>query len=130
MKNFVLIAALAASSILAPAQAAPANGLGQTLTGVGQTLVAVLQRPVGTVTDIVRGYPGITQELVPIGVDLLLVVPSLLRGEPITQNIRTVTVALPGPAFLNQNIVNIPDTLRVNVAASGPLVVTIGTGGR
>ncbi|WP_439638271.1 hypothetical protein [Nevskia sp.] len=123
MKKLVLIAALAASSVLAPAQAAPANGL-------GQTLAAVLQRPVGTVTDIVRGYPAITQELAPIGVDLLLVVPSLLRGEPITQNIRTVTVALPGPAFLNQNIVNIPDTLRVNVAASGPLVVTIGTGGR
>ncbi len=123
MKKLVLIAALAASSVLAPAQAAPANGL-------GQTLAAVLQHPVGTVTDIVRGYPAITQELAPIGVDLLLVVPSLLRGEPITQNIRTVTVALPGPAFLNQNIVNIPDTLRVNVAASGPLVVTIGTGGR
>lgn len=123
MKKLVLIAALAAGSVLAPAQAAPANGL-------GQTLAAVLQHPVGTVTDIVRGYPAITQELAPIGVDLLLIVPSLLRGEPITQNIRTVTVALPGPAFLNQNIVNIPDTLRVNVAASGPLVVTIGTGGR
>ncbi|MCX7070164.1 MAG: hypothetical protein NTW01_04090 [Gammaproteobacteria bacterium] len=123
MKKLVLITALAASSVLAPAQAAPANGL-------GQTLAAVLQRPVGTVTDIVRGYPAITQELAPIGVDLLLVVPSLLRGEPVTRNIRTVTVALPGPAFLNQNIVNIPDTLRVNVAASGPLVITVGTGGR
>jgi hypothetical protein len=39
---------------------------------------------------------------------------------------RTVTVALPGPALLNQNIVNIPDTLRVNVAGSGSLVITVG----
>lgn len=129
MKKLVLIAALAAGSVLAPVQAAPANGLGQTLTGVGQTLAAVLQRPVGTVTDIVRGYPGITQELAPIGIDLLLVLPAVLRGEPIAPNVRTVTVPLPGPAFLNQNLINVPDTLRVNVSASGPLVVTIGTGG-
>ncbi|MBA4286961.1 MAG: hypothetical protein C0434_15670 [Xanthomonadaceae bacterium] len=123
MKKLIIAAALAAASALVPAQAAP-NG------GLGQTLVAVLQRPVGTVTDIVRGYPAITQELAPIGVDLLLAVPALLRGEPIAPNVRTVTLALPGPAFLNQNIVNIPDTLRVNVSASGPLVITVGTGGR
>jgi len=123
MKKLIIATALVAASALAPAQAAP-NG------GLGQTLAAVLQRPVGTVADIVRGYPAITQELAPIGVDLLLVVPALLRGEPIAPNIRTVTVALPGPAFLNQNIVNIPDTLRVNIAGSGPLVITVGTGGR
>jgi hypothetical protein len=122
MKKIIITAALAAVSALVPAQAAPAGGLAQTLT-------AVLQRPVGTVTDIVRGYPGITQELAPIGVDLLLVLPALLRGEPIAPNVRTVTVPLPGPAFLNQNLVNVPDTLRVNVSASGPLLITIGTGG-
>ena len=122
MQKIIFATALAAASATMPALAGPANGLAQTVT-------AVLQRPVGTVTDIVRSYPAITQELAPIGIDLLLVLPAVLRGEPIAPNVRTVTVALPGPAFLNQDIVKIPDTLRVNVSASGPLVVTVATGG-
>lgn len=124
MKKTFIAAALVAASSIIPAQAAPTFG-----QGLGQTLQAVLQRPVGTVGDIVRGYPGVVHELAPIGIDLFLVLPAILRQQPIAPNMRTITVALPGPAFLNQNLVNIPDTLRVNVQGSGPLVITVGTGG-
>ena len=124
MKKTFIAAALLAASTIIPAQAAPTVG-----QGLGLTLQAVLQRPVGTVTDIVRGYPGIINEVAPVGIDLFLVIPALLTKTPIAPNFRTVTVPLPGPAFLNMNLVNLPGALRVNVAASGPLVVTVATGG-
>jgi len=118
-KVFFAAAVLAASSII-PAQAAPTIGV-----GFGQTLQGVLQRPVGTVTDIVRGYPGLTMEFAPTGVDFLLLVPAVLRGQPISPNVRSFTVPLPGPAFLNQTLVNVPDTVRVNLVASGNAGVVI-----
>lgn len=118
-KIFIAAAVLAASSII-PAQAAPTIGV-----GLSQTLQGVLQRPVGTVTDIVRGYPGLTMELAPTGVDFLLLVPAVLRGQPISPNVRSLTVPLPGPAFLNQTLVNVPNTVRVNLVASGNAGVVI-----
>jgi len=123
MKKIIIAAAIAAVSALIPAQAGPAAGLGQTLTGV-------LQRPVGTVTDIVRSYPTLTQELAPTGVDFLLLVPAVLRGQPISPNVRTITVPLPGPAFLNQTLINVPNTVRVNLVAGGPSGAVIVFGGR
>lgn len=121
MKKIIIAAAIAAASVLVPAHAAPAAGLGQTLTGV-------LQRPVGTVTDIVRGYPGLTNELAPIGVDFLLLVPAVLRGEPVSPAVRTATIPLPGPAFLNQRLVNVPNAVSVNLIAGGPSGVVIRFG--
>lgn len=123
MKKIIIAAAIAAASALAPALAAPAGGLGQTLTGV-------LQRPVGTVTDIVRSYPTLTNELAPIGVDFLLLVPAVLRGEPVSPAVRTATIPLPGPAFLNQTLVNVPNAVRVNLVAGGPTGAVIVFGGR
>jgi hypothetical protein len=125
MKNTFIAAVIVAAAALAPAHAAPTLG-----EGLGQTVQAVLQRPVGTVADIVRGYPGTIGNLAPLSIDLFLIVPSVLRGQPIDPNLRRIVVPLPGPAFLNQNLLNIPDVMRVNVSASGPLVVTVATGGR
>ncbi len=123
MKNIIIAAALATAAALIPAQAAPAGGLGQTLTGV-------LQRPISTVTDIVRSYPSLTQELAPIGVDLLLVVPAVLRGTPVGPSVRTATIPLPGPAFLNQTLVNVPGTVRINVVAANQAGLVFVFGGR
>ena len=122
MKKAIVAAAVVAASALIPAQAQQVGSLGQTLQGV-------LQRPVGTVTDIVRGYPSLTMELAPIGIDFFLLVPAVLSGSPVSPNLRSATIPLPGPAFLNQTLVNVPDTVRINVIAGGPsgLVFAFGS---
>lgn len=124
MKHPLIAATLAAAAALAPAHAAPTVG-----QGLVQTVQAVAQRPIGTVTDIVAGYPGTIRFVAPLGIDLFQAGVAVLRGQPIDPNSRSIVVPLPGPAFLNRDLINRPDVLRVNLNASGPLVITVATGG-
>ncbi len=119
MKKTFIAAAVVAASALIPAQAQQG------------AFGAALQRPSGGLGEGIRmSYSNIIKELAPTGVDLLLIVPAVLRGQPVGPNIRQIVLPLPGPAFLNLPLVNVPGTISVNVRGGGPVVVTIGTGGR
>lgn len=119
-----LVVSAAASS---PAMAAPA--VGGVVGGVLGTVQAVLANPAGTVRGVVEALPAITNDTVAGLTNALNAVPPVLLGTPGLRNTsQAITVPLPGPAFLNVTVLDIPGKLSVNATSAGPVVVTITTG--
>lgn len=122
LKRAAMVAGLALS---APAMAAPGGIVG----GVIGTVEAVLGDPAGTVRGLVTALPAITNDAVGGLTNALNAVPPTLLGTPGLQNTtRSIVVPLPGPAFLNATVANIPGRLSVSAVGGGPVVVTITTG--
>ena len=126
MSKMLLVTALmSAAMVSAPAMAAPGGVVG----GVVGTVEAVLRNPGGTVSNVLTALPAITNVTVSGATNALNAVPPILLGTPGLQNTRqSIIVPLPGPAFLNVTVANIPGALSVRATAAGPVVVTITTG--
>lgn len=118
-------ALLAGMALSAPTMAAPGGVVG----GVVGTVEAVLADPAGTVAGLLTALPAITNDAVGGVTNALNALPPTLLGTPGLQNTtRSITVPLPGPAFLNATVANIPGKLSVSATGGGPVVVTITTG--
>lgn len=125
MKKFVLAAVAATTLFGASAQAAPV-GVVRGLVGTG---VAVLQAPGTTIATVITGRSVYTGNLAPLGLNFANAIVPILVGRNIPTTVETLTLPLPGPEFLNLNLVNVPGRALLNVKASGPVVVTFATGG-
>ncbi len=125
-KKTILALALTAA-VSTPAMAAP-GGVGG---GVLGTVRAVLAAPGSTVAGLVEALPTITNDAVAGVTNALNAVPPTLLGTPGLQNTsQSITVPLPGPAFLNATVARLPGKLSISATGAGPLVVTITTGNR
>ncbi|WP_439638270.1 hypothetical protein [Nevskia sp.] len=126
-KKTILALALAAAAVSTPAMAAPGGVVG----GVLGTVRAVLAAPGSTVAGLVEALPTITNDAVAGVTNALNAVPPTLLGTPGLQNTsQSITVPLPGPAFLNATVARLPGKLSISATGAGPLVVTITTGNR
>ena len=126
--NKKLILALTLSvAASTPAMAAPA--IGGVVGGVLGTVKAVLAEPGPTVVGLVKALPDITNDAVAGVTNVLNAVPPVLLGTPGLQNTsQSITLPLPGPAFLNATVADLPGKLSVSATGAGPIVVTITTG--
>lgn len=126
-KKTILALALTAAAVSTPAMAAPGGVVG----GVLGTVRAVLAAPGSTVAGLVEALPTITNDAVAGVTNALNAVPPTLLGTPGLQNTsQSITVPLPGPAFLNATVARLPGKLSISATGAGPLVVTITTGNR
>ncbi|MCX7070163.1 MAG: hypothetical protein NTW01_04085 [Gammaproteobacteria bacterium] len=126
-KKTILALAITAAAASTPAMAAPGGVVG----GVVGTVRAVLAAPGTTVAGLVEALPTITNDAVAGVTNALNAVPPVLLGTPGLQNTsQSITVPLPGPAFLNATVAHLPGKLSVSATGAGPLVVTITTGNR
>lgn len=127
--NKKIVAGLALCGMVAsaPAMAAPGGVVG----GVVGTLQTVLADVPGTLTTVVQALPVIVNDTV-AAVDVAggAVGPLLLGSPGLQSRSQSITVPLPGPAFLNATVLNVPGTLGVTATGGGPIVVTITTGPR
>ncbi|MBA4286960.1 MAG: hypothetical protein C0434_15665 [Xanthomonadaceae bacterium] len=124
-KKLMLALALSATAVSTQAMAAPGGVVG----GVLGTVKAVLAEPGPTVGGLLKALPAITNDAVAGVTNALNAVPPVLLGTPGLQNTsQSITLPLPGPAFLNATVANIPGKLSVSATGAGPIVVTITTG--
>lgn len=122
MKKIVLAAAAVAALVSVPAHAAVVQN---TLAVVK----AVLTEPGVSLTNIVKALPDITNDTVAGVANVANALPPILLGtSPLQNTTQTVVVPLPGPAFLNADLVNIKGALGVNVNLASPLTITLTTG--
>lgn len=119
--------ALCAAMAAAPATAAPGGVVG----GVVGTLQLVLADVPGTLNNVVRALPALVNDTVAT-VDVAggAVGPLLLGTPGLQARSQSIVVPLPGPAFLNATVLNVPGTLSVRAVGGGPVVVTVTTGPR
>lgn len=124
-KKLMLALALSTAAVSMPAMAAPGGVVG----GVLGTVKAVLAEPGPTVGGLLKALPDITNDAVAGVTNALNAVPPVLLGTPGLRNTsQSITLPLPGPAFLNATVANIPGKLSVSATGAGPIVVTITTG--
>lgn len=124
-KQLLLAVVLSGAAMSTPAMAAPGGVVG----GVVGTVEAVLGNPGGTVSNLLTALPTITNDAVAGVTNALNAVPPILLGTPgLTNTTQSIVVPLPGPAFLNATVANIPGGLSVRATGAGPIVVTITTG--
>jgi hypothetical protein len=126
-KQIVAALALCSAMVSAPAMAAPGGVVG----GVVGTVQAVLGDVPGTLNNVVRALPLIVNDTV-AAVDIAggTVGPLLLGTGGLQSRSQSIIVPLPGPAFLNATVLNVPGTLGVRVIGGGPIVVTVTSGPR
>jgi hypothetical protein len=124
-KKLMLALTLSAAAMSTPAMAAPGGVVG----GVLGTVKAVLAEPGLTIGGLLKALPDITNDAVAGVGNTLNAVPPILLGTPGLQNTsQSIVLPLPGPAFLNATVANIPGKLSVSATGAGPIVVTITTG--
>lgn len=126
MNKFLLAAAATTALFGATAQAAPVGLVG----GVVGTGVAVLNAPLLTVNNLVQRRAAYLGNVAPLGLNVAkTIVPILIaKNGNVPSTVEDLSIPLPGPDFLNVNLVNVPGRLLVNVQAAGPVVVTVKTG--
>lgn len=121
--KMMLIAAAAAMTV-APAQAA-----GPIVDNVVATVQSVLASPSSTITNVIKALPVVLDSTAAGFANVSSVVaPALLGTGPIQTSTQTIVVPLPGPAFLNADLVKINGVLGANVSLSNPITVTLTTG--
>lgn len=128
MKTKIAVALMVIGSMVsAPAFAAPGGVVG----GVVGTVQAVLGNVPGTLNNVVRALPAVVNDTVAT-VDVAggAVGPLLLGTPGLQSRSQSIIVPLPGPAFLNATVLNVPGTLSVRAVGAGPVVVTVTTGTR
>lgn len=126
MNKFLIAAAAATALFGSVAQAAPVGLVG----GVVGTGTAVLSAPLLTVSNLVQRRASYAGNLAPLGLNFAVtIVPILIaKNGNVPSTVETLSIPLPGPDFLNMNLVNVPGRVQVNVQAAGPVVVTYKTG--
>ncbi len=124
MKKTALAAAALASLMSIPAQAG-----GPIVQNTVEVLKAVFAYPNTSLGNIVKALPDILNDTV-AGVANVgnALPPALFRTSPQQTTTQTIIVPLPGPAFLNANLVNIQGEIGVNVTLASPLTITLTTG--
>lgn len=121
----ILLVAVAGAALFSTSVQAEQVGLVRGLVGTG---VAVLQAPGMTLSNLVQGRAVYAGNLAPFGLNFANVTTAFLTGKPIPASAETIAIPLPGPEFLNVNLFNMPGMARMNVKASGPILVTYETG--
>lgn len=124
MKKIALAAAAVATLMSIPAQAG-----GPIVQNTVEVLKAVFAEPNASLSNIVKALPDITNDTV-AGVTNVgnALPPALLRTSPQQTTTQTIIVPLPGPAFLNADLVKIQGEIGVNVTLASPLTITLTTG--
>lgn len=124
MKKIALAAAALATMMSIPAQAD-----GPIVQNTLLVVKAVLAEPGVSLGNIVKALPDIANDTVAGVANVANALPpALLRTTPQQRTTQTIIVPLPGPAFLNADLVNIQGEVGVKVTAASPLTITLTTG--
>ncbi len=124
MKKSIFAVAAMAAVLSAPAHAAL-----PVVQGTLAVVKGVLNEPVVSLGNIVKALPDILNDTVAGVANVANALPPLLLGtSPLQTTTQTIIVPLPGPAFLNADLVKINGALGVNVSLAGPLTITLTTG--
>lgn len=90
---------------------------------------AVLAEPGVSLSNIVKALPDVLNDTVAGVTNVANALPPALLGtSPQQRTTQTIIVPLPGPAFLNADLVNISGEVGVNVKLASPLTITLTTG--
>jgi len=90
---------------------------------------AVLAEPGVSLGNIVKALPDIANDTVAGVANVANALPpALLRTTPQQSTTQTIIVPLPGPAFLNADLVDIKGEVGVKITAASPLTITLTTG--
>lgn len=124
MKKIMLPLLMLSATLTVPAHAA-----GSVVENGVAIVRSVLADVPGTLTNVVLALPAITNNTV-AGIANVgnAVGPVVLGTSPLQTTRQTIIVPLPGPQFLNSDLINIRGAVGVNVTASGPIIVTLTTG--
>ncbi|WP_295686732.1 hypothetical protein [uncultured Nevskia sp.] len=120
---------LFAAATLAAVMSIPAQAGGPIVQNTLLVVKAVLAEPGVSLSNIVKALPDIANDTV-AGVANVgnALPPALLRTSPQQRTTQTIIVPLPGPAFLNADLVNIQGEVGVKVTMASPLTITLTTG--
>lgn len=107
----------------------PAHAAGSVVENGAAIVKSVLADVPGTLTNVISSLPALTNNTV-AGIANVgnAVGPVVLGTSPLQTTSQTIVVPLPGPPFLNADLINVKGALGVNVVASGPIIVTLTTG--
>lgn len=120
---FAVVAFAAVMSV--PAQAGT-----PVVKGTLEVVKAVLTEPGVSLANIVKALPDVANDAVAGVANVANALPPILLGtSPLQTTSQTVVVPLPGPAFLNADLVNLnAGELGVKVSLASPLTITLTTG--
>lgn len=121
----VMLTAVAATVLFSSSVQAEQVGVVQGVVGTG---VAVLRAPGLTLSNIIQGRAVYAGNLAPLGLNFAKAIVPILVNADVPTSVETLAIPLPGPSFLNLNLVNLPGKIGVNVKAAGPVLVTVSTG--
>ena len=124
MKKIILAAAALTAALSTPVHAAA-----PVVQGTLAVVKAVLTEPGVSLGNIVKALPDVVNDTVAGVANVANALPPALLGtSPQQRTTQTIIVPLPGPAFLNADLVNISGEVGVNVKLASPLTITLTTG--